>query len=97
MRTQPRMPAPERTAPERNAPERNAPHRETEDDDVFADAAPRRNGSTSASANQPDAVSGTVPDAMQHSPLAAASGPAPELDGQEELGPNLNWVSLDDT
>lgn len=33
-------------------------------------------------------------DAMQDSPLAA-SGPAPELDGQEELGAQLCWVSLD--
>jgi len=95
MRTQPRMPAPERTAQERNMPERNAPHRETEDDDVFTDAAPRRNGSVPTSTDRPDAASSTVPDAMQHSPLAVSSGPAPELDGQEELGPNLNWVSLD--
>lgn len=33
-------------------------------------------------------------DAMQESSLSAA-GPAPELDGQEELGPQLAWVSLD--
>jgi hypothetical protein len=33
-------------------------------------------------------------DAMQDSPLIA-SGHAPELDGQEELGPQLCWVSLD--
>ena len=33
-------------------------------------------------------------DAMQDSSLAAA-GTAPELDGQEELGPQLAWVSLD--
>ena len=33
-------------------------------------------------------------DAMQDSPLAA-SGSAPELDGQEELGAQLCWVSLD--
>ncbi len=84
MRTQPRMPA----------PERNAPHKET-DDDVFTDAAPRRNGSAPKSTDRPDAASNMVPDAMQQSPLAAGSGQAPELDGQEELGPSLNWVSLD--
>lgn len=33
-------------------------------------------------------------DAMQDSPLTA-SGHAPELDGQEELGAQLCWVSLD--
>ena len=33
-------------------------------------------------------------DAMQESSLSSA-GPAPELDGQEELGPQLAWVSLD--
>lgn len=33
-------------------------------------------------------------DVMQESLLSAAS-PVPELDGQEELGPQLAWVSLD--
>ena len=33
-------------------------------------------------------------DAMQETSLTA-SGPAPELDGQEELGSQLAWVSLD--
>lgn len=33
-------------------------------------------------------------DAMQDSSLSVA-GPVPELDGQEELGPQLAWVSLD--
>ena len=34
------------------------------------------------------------PDAMQGSPLSSP-GYAPELDGQEELGPQVAWVSLD--
>ena len=38
--------------------------------------------------------SADLADAMQDSSLAA-TGHAPELDGQEELGPQLAWVSLD--
>ncbi len=74
-----------RTQPQMPVPER--PARDTLDTDGFNGNLPRRNGTTPAGT--------TLPDAMQQSPLAASTGQAPELDGQEELGPSLNWVSLD--
>ena len=83
MRTQPRMPAPER------------PARDTPDTDGFNGSRANRNGSAPAGTGLPESSGTTLPDAMQQSPLAAASQSAPELDGQEELGPSLNWVSLD--
>jgi len=85
MRTQPQMPV----------PERNAPARDTPATDGFNGSRATRNGSAPASTGLPEASGTTLPDAMQQSPLAAGSGQAPELDGQEELGPSLNWVSLD--
>ncbi len=63
-----------------------------------APAARRRNGigtMPTGAAPQGAEQEGTVlADAMQNSPLTA-SGHAPELDGQEELGAQLCWVSLD--
>jgi len=76
---------------------------ETEDhgsDDPFlpAPTAQRRNGTAARSAGsvlQSSEPEGTaLADAMQNSPLIA-SGHALELDGQEELGVQLCWVSLD--
>ena len=55
--------------------------------------APRRQGpydDTAVIANDAMPI-----DAMQDSPLATAPRPQAELDGQEELGQNLCWVSLD--
>ena len=57
----------------------------------------QRNGAASserASAPLPKQDAILKNDAMQESSLSA-TGPAPELDGQEELGPQLAWVSLD--
>ena len=74
-------------------PERQAPERDTMDDDPFVTDSARSNGHLP---ERNSTAGNTLPDAMQQSPLAATgSGPAPELDGQEELGPSLNWVSLD--
>jgi len=87
------------------AEDRNGGEDQSAADDPFLPApeARRRNGTGTPSANAtpanatPSGVTqeGTVlADAMQDSPLTA-SGHAPELDGQEELGAQLCWVSLD--
>ncbi len=56
--------------------------------------APTGAGSNSASQEATVPADPVAKDAMQDSPLTA-SGHAPELDGQEELGAQLCWVSLD--
>ncbi len=78
--------------------ERAEDHTGSDDPFVPASTSQRRNGggtqSPVAMPQEAEPKGAVLADAMQDSPLTA-SGPAPELDGQEELGAQLCWVSLD--
>lgn len=79
-------------------PRERAEDHVSDDLSLPAPSSQRRNGNGAqppVSAPQgADPEGAVLADAMQDSPLAA-SGSAPELDGQEELGAQLCWVSLD--
>ena len=78
--------------------ERAEEHSGSDDPFLPAPSSQRQNGTAARPASpvrQSAEHTGTaLADAMQDSPLAD-SGHAPELDGQEELGAQLCWVSLD--
>lgn len=73
-------------------------HNDPDDPFLSAPTSQRRNGSGTKSPvstpQEAEPEESVLADAMQESPLIA-SGHAPELDGQEELGVQLCWVSLD--
>ncbi len=96
MRTQQR---PSAAQPRDRVEDRNGTEEPGSDDPFLpATTSQRRNGSGAQSPvptpQDAEPAGAVLADAMQESPLTA-SGHAPELDGQEELGAQLCWVSLD--
>lgn len=75
-----------------------SPERDRQDEtDMRAVPAPARPSvpRPQPQAEAESALSGPLADPFADSPLATRSALGAELDGMEELGPQLNWVSLD--